>query len=83
MARSGHAEAIHHFSVALDLLTKLGERPDLAAKELELCVKLGPALVMVKGMSPEVEAVYKRAVALKAGKDSSRFKVLWAFTIVR
>jgi hypothetical protein len=24
MARSGHAEAIHHFSVALDLLTKLG-----------------------------------------------------------
>ena len=49
MARSGHTEAIHHFSVALDLLTKLGEKPDRAAKELELCVKLGPALMMVKG----------------------------------
>src|SRR4029077_19394216 len=43
MARSGNAEAIHHFSVALDLLTKLGDRPGLSAKELELCVKLaGP-----------------------------------------
>ena len=79
MARSGHAEAIHHFSVALDLLGKLGEKPDRAAKELELCVKLGPALMMVKGPgSPEVEAIYSRAVALEAGEDSStRFKALW------
>jgi len=78
MARSGNAEAIHHFSVALDLLTKLGDRPGLSAKELELCVKLGPALVMVKGTSPEVEAIYRRAVALKAGEGSSaRFKALW------
>jgi len=79
MARSGHAEAIHHFSVALDLLGRLGEKPDRAAKELELCVKLGPALVMVKGPgSPEVEAIYRRAVALNAGEDSStRFKALW------
>jgi class 3 adenylate cyclase/predicted ATPase len=79
MARSGHTEAIHHFSVALDLLTKLGEKPDRAAKELELCVKLGPALMMVKGMgSPEVGAIYSRAVALEAGEDSlARFKALW------
>jgi predicted ATPase len=78
MARSGHTEAIHHFSVALDLLTKLGEKPDRAARELESCVKLGPALVMAKGASPEVEAIYKRAVALKVGEDSSvRFKALW------
>jgi class 3 adenylate cyclase/predicted ATPase len=79
MARSGHAEAIHHFSVGLDLLTKLGEKPDRAAKELELCLKLGPALMMVKGTgSPEVEAIYSRAVALEAGEDSStRFKALW------
>ena len=79
MARSGHTEAIHHFSVALDLFRKLGEKPDRAAKELELCVKLGPALVMVKGAaSPEVEAIYRRAVALEAGEDSSaRFKALW------
>jgi class 3 adenylate cyclase/predicted ATPase len=79
MARSGHAEAIHHFSVALDLLSKLGERPDRDAKELELCVKLGPALMVVKGPgSPEVNAIYSRAVALEAGWDSAaRFKALW------
>ena len=79
MACSGHAEAIHHFSVALNLLTKLGEKPDRAAKELELCVKLGPALMVVKGPgSSEVEAIYRRAVALEAGEDSSaRFKALW------
>jgi class 3 adenylate cyclase/predicted ATPase len=79
MVRSGHAEAIHHFSVALDLVSKLGEKPDRAAKELELCVKLGPALMMVRGPgSPEVEAIYRRAVALEAGDESSaRFKALW------
>ena len=50
MARSGHTEAIHHFSVALDLLGKLGEKPGRAAEELELCVKLGPALMMVRAL---------------------------------
>jgi class 3 adenylate cyclase/predicted ATPase len=79
MARSGHAEAIHHFSVALDHLTKLDGKPDRAEEELELCVKLGPALLMVKGPgSPEVRAIYSRAVALKGSEDSSaRFKALW------
>ncbi|WFU37570.1 AAA family ATPase [Bradyrhizobium sp. CB82] len=79
MVRSGHAEAIHHFSVALDILRKLGEKPDRVAKELELCVKLGPALMMMKGPgSPDVEAIYSRAVALEAGEENSaRFKALW------
>jgi predicted ATPase len=79
MARSGHAEAIRHYSVALDLLTGLGEKSDRAANELELCVKLGPALMMVKGAgSTEVEAIYSRATALEAGVDSvARFKALW------
>ncbi|TMK52894.1 MAG: zinc-ribbon domain-containing protein [Alphaproteobacteria bacterium] len=79
MARSGHSEAIRHFSVALDLLTRLGEKPDRAAKELEICVKLGPALMMVKGpASPEADAIYSRAVALETGEESSaRFKALW------
>jgi len=85
MARSGHTEAIHHFSVALDLLSKLCEKPGCAAKELELCVKLGPALIMVKGpSSPEVEAIYRRAVALEVREDSAtQFKALWGFIIAR
>jgi predicted ATPase len=79
MARSGNAEAVHHFSAALDLVASLGDKPDRAVKELELCVKLGPALMMVKGTSSsEVRAIYSRALALRAGEDSpERFKVLW------
>jgi predicted ATPase len=79
MARSGNAEAVHHFSAALDLVALLGDKPDRAARELELCVKLGPALIMVKGSSsPEVHAIYTRALALRDGEDSpERFKVLW------
>jgi predicted ATPase len=79
MARSGNAEAVHHFYAALDLVALLGDKPDRAARELELCVKLGPALIMVKGASsPEVHAIYTRALALRNGEDSpERFKVLW------
>jgi class 3 adenylate cyclase/tetratricopeptide (TPR) repeat protein len=81
MARSGHTEAIHHFSVALDLLSKLGEKSGRAGNELELCLKLGPALMMVKGTgSPEVGANYRRAMALEPSQESSaRFKALWGF----
>ena len=80
MARSSHTEAIHHFSVALDLLSKLGEKPGRAGKELELCLKLGPALMMVRGTgSPEVGAIYRRAMALEPCQEesSAQFKALW------
>jgi hypothetical protein len=79
MARSANAEAIHHFSAALDLVATLGETPEREAKELELCVKLGPALMIVKGTaSSEVHAIYTRAAALRTGEDSpDRFKALW------
>ena len=79
MARSANAEAIHHFSAALDLVPTLGETPEREAKELELCVKLGPALMIVKGTaSSEVHAIYTRAAALRTGEDSpDRFKALW------
>ena len=81
MARSGHTEAIHHLSVALDLLSKLGEKSGRAGKELEVCLKLGPALIMVKGTgSPEVGAIYRRTMALEPRQESSaRFKALWGF----
>src|SRR5207342_2813548 len=68
MARSGHTEAIHHFSVALDLLGKLGEKPNRAAKELELCVKLGPVLMMVKGTgSPDGDLLRVTRLGLLRG----------------
>jgi predicted ATPase/class 3 adenylate cyclase len=79
MARSANAEAIHHFSAALELVPTLNGTPEREAKELELCVKLGPALMIVKGMaSSEVHAIYTRAAGLRTGEDSQdRFKALW------
>jgi class 3 adenylate cyclase/predicted ATPase len=79
MARSANAEAIHHFSAALDLVATLGETCEREAKELELCVKLGPALMIVKGTaSSEVHAIYTRAAVLRSDEDSpDRFKALW------
>ena len=79
MARSANVEAIHHFSAALDLVPTLDETPEREAKELELCVKLGPGLMIVKGTaSSEVHAIYTRAAALRTGEDSpDRFKALW------
>ena len=79
MARSANAEAVHHFSAALDLIATIGEKPEREARELELCVKLGPALMIVKGTaSPEVHAIYTRAAGLRTGEDSAeRFKALW------
>ena len=76
MTRSAHIEAVRHFSTALDLIAKTADTPNRAGRELELCIKLGPALMM--GRRPEVEAIYLRAVALGAGTDSpDRFKALW------
>jgi hypothetical protein len=70
IARSGNAEAVHHFSAAPDLVATLSEKPERAAKELKLCVKLGPALIIVKGTaSPEVYAIYSRAATLAAGEN--------------
>ena len=79
MARSANVEAIHHFSAALDLVPTLDETPEREAKELELCVKLGPGLMIVKGTaSSEVHAIYTRAAGLRTGEDSpDRFKALW------
>jgi class 3 adenylate cyclase/predicted ATPase len=79
MARSAHTEAVRHFSTALDLVAKTTDTPNRAVRELELCINIGPALMMSKGTArPEVEAIYIRAVTLGAGEDSpQRFKSLW------
>jgi predicted ATPase len=79
IARSANAEAVHHFAAALDLIATIGDKSKREARELELCVKLGPALMIVKGTaSPEVHAIYTRAAALRTGEDSpERYKSLW------
>jgi class 3 adenylate cyclase/predicted ATPase len=73
MARSGHTEAINHFSGALDLISKLPNALDRARKELVTCVNLGTALIVTKGGgSPEFGSTIARAVSSGEHLEESR-----------
>ena len=62
------------------------ETPKTFREELETCIKMGPALIAVKGAgSTEVETLYIRARELvdRLGKTSRRFPVLWGLWFVK
>ena len=51
--RSGYAEAITHFTAALELLETMPASPDHDRRELLIRVKLGPSYQTIKGMGSE------------------------------
>jgi predicted ATPase len=62
MGKSAYAEAIAHFTAALELLNTLPQTRKREQRELSLQIALGTPLVLTKGYSaPEVEATYLRA----------------------
>ena len=87
--RSATAEAVTHFTAALDLLLTRPETPERAAQELALRLAVGPALMSAQGFAaPTVEQHYTRARALcdQLGDTPYRFPVLWGlwpFYVVR
>jgi predicted ATPase/class 3 adenylate cyclase len=89
MQRSANAEAVSHFTKALELLRALPETPSRAQQELALQVTLGVPLMLTKGYgAPEVEKVYSRARELyqQVGESPQFFPMLfglWAFYSVR
>ena len=80
VTRSGYPEALGHMGAALEQLDLL---PDDAARkpiELRLRVKIGPALVALKGMNgKETGENYARACELaeELGDSSERFMAMW------
>jgi predicted ATPase len=86
---SANAEAIGHLTTGLDQLRSLPADPERLHRELELLTMLGPVLMPTKGYgSPEVEAVYSRAleVCRQVGETSRTFSVvrgLWELYDVR
>jgi class 3 adenylate cyclase/predicted ATPase len=86
--RAAHADAIQHFSTALELVSLLPEEPDRDRLELALQVSLGLSLAAGKGYAaPEVHGAYERALALCniLGETTELFPVLrglWAFYAV-
>jgi predicted ATPase/class 3 adenylate cyclase len=78
--RSANAEAVTHFTAALELLQTLADTPERAQQELSLQIALGRPLAVTKGFgAPEVGAVYTRALELcrQIGETPQLFPVLW------
>ncbi len=78
--RSANAEAISHFTTALELLKTLPDTPERIQQELTLQLILGVSLVMTKGYAaPEVEQAYTRALELcrQVGETPELFSVLY------
>jgi predicted ATPase/class 3 adenylate cyclase len=86
--RSAYVEAVAHFTKGLEVLQTLPDTPERAQHALLLQTTLGPAVGLVKGFgTPEVEAVYSRALALcRQMEEPPQLFValmgLWQFHIV-
>ena len=79
MKQSAYADAVNHFTAALDLLQALPESLERAHQELLLQTALGPALGATRGFaSPEAGRAYTRARELcqQVGETPQFFEVL-------
>jgi class 3 adenylate cyclase/tetratricopeptide (TPR) repeat protein/energy-coupling factor transporter ATP-binding protein EcfA2 len=80
VSRSGYKEAIAHFSIGLRLAEALPQPADRVGRQLNFLVKLGPALMVARGMgSAEVEDACRRAAEIgeALGDHSAVFKAKW------
>jgi class 3 adenylate cyclase/tetratricopeptide (TPR) repeat protein len=78
--RSAYQEAIAHFAAGLKVSEGLPERQDRTRRQLDFLLKLGPALMVVRGMqSAEVEEAYRRAAEIgeSLGDGTGLFKAKW------
>jgi class 3 adenylate cyclase len=77
---SAYEEAIAHFSAGLKLAEALPQSTDRMRCQLDFLVKLGPALMVARGMgSPEVEGACRRAAEIGEMLDESAavYKAKW------
>ena len=84
VSRSAYQEAIAHFSAGLKLAEGLVETARRMRRQLDFLLKLGPALMIIRGMqSTEVEDVYRRAdeIGVAAGDSAATFQAKWGLWI--
>ena len=80
--RSEYREAIGHLRRGLALIPRLADAEPRRDRELELLLALGPALIITEGGgTPEVAALYARALELCAGTTESapHFAAHWGW----
>jgi len=79
-SRSAYQEAVAHFSAGLKAAEALPASADRTRHQLDFLLKLGPALIVTRGMgSPEVEDAYRRAAEMgeATGDEPATFKAKW------
>lgn len=80
ISRSAYKEAIAHFSAALKIAETLPDAADRKRRQLDFLLKLGPALMAVRGtQSAEVEYAYRRATEIgeSLGDVTALYKAKW------
>jgi class 3 adenylate cyclase/predicted ATPase len=80
IVRSAYAEAFAHFDAALAEMQHLPSGEERSKRELAILLKLGPVILIYKGLQrPEIEDVYRRAydIARVSGSEHTLFKSLW------
>ena len=84
LGRSAYQEAIAHFSAGLKSAEGLTETARRMRRQLDFLLKLGPALMIMRGMqSADVEDVYRRAeeISVAAGDGAATFQAKWGLWI--
>jgi class 3 adenylate cyclase/tetratricopeptide (TPR) repeat protein len=79
-SRSAYQEAVAHFSAGLKAAEALPASAERTRRQLDFLLKLGPALIVTRGMgSAEVEDAYRRAAEMgeATGDEPATFKAKW------
>ena len=80
VSRSAYQEATAHFSAGLKLADALSDQTDRMRRQLDFLLKLGPALMPLRGMqSAEVEDIYRRAseISDRLADGIGSYKAKW------
>ena len=80
VARSSYPEAVAHFTAAMTEASELPEGAERTKRELNLLLKLGPPIIILKSPhSPETADVYRRARerAAALNDEPGLFKSTW------
>jgi len=80
VSRSAYQEAAAHFSAGVKLAEALPDQTDRMRRQLDFLLKLGPALMPLRGMqSAEVEEIYRRAseISDRLADGSGSYKAKW------
>jgi class 3 adenylate cyclase/tetratricopeptide (TPR) repeat protein len=84
VSRSALAEAAAHFAAGVKLAESLSNPAARLPRQLEFLLKLGPVLMVTRGMqSAEVEEIYHRAaqIGTATGDGAATFKAKWGLWI--